>query len=90
MAIKSKKTISSVASKSAASKTAPAAASKAPVAKAPASGQPKLVVSHQELEQRIRDRAYFNYINRGACQSGCAKQDWIEAEKQVKKELRIS
>ena len=88
MAIKSKKSVGSASSKSAASKTAPAAAKTS--AKAPASSQPKLVVSHQELEQRIRDRAYFNYINRGACQSGCANQDWYEAEKQVKKELRIS
>lgn len=90
MAIKSKKTIGSTVSKSAVSKAAPAVAAKTPAAKAPASSQPKLVVSHQELEQRIRDRAYFNFINRGGCSSGCASQDWIEAEKQVKQELRIN
>lgn len=44
-------------------------------------------LSQQELEQRIRDRAYFIYLNRG-CSNGCAQQDWLEAEKQIKKELR--
>lgn len=58
-------------------------------AKPQSSTQPKLVVSAQELEQRIRDRAYFIYLNRGACSSGCAKQDWLEAEKQIKRELGV-
>ncbi len=71
-------------------KSVPAAVTaKAPAASAVRSSQPKLVVSQQELEQRIRDRAYFNYLNRGACESGCAQQDWYDAEKQVRKELGI-
>ena len=86
MAIKSKKTATTAASKTPASKAAPA---KAAASKASAGSQPKLVVSQQELEQRIRDRAYFNFLNRGTSQSGCADQDWYEAEKQVKKELGI-
>ncbi len=56
--------------------------------KAQTKGQPK-PISHDALEQSIRDRAYFIYLNRG-CTHGCAKQDWLDAEKQVKKELRLN
>ena len=45
-------------------------------------------ISQQEIEQRIRDRAYFIYLNRGCANNSCAQQDWLEAEKQIKKELR--
>lgn len=45
-------------------------------------------ISPQDLEHRIRERAYFNYLNRG-CTSGCQHQDWLEAERQVKKELGL-
>lgn len=83
MATKAKKTISNASDRKSAS------APKATAPKAQASSQPKLVVSQHELEQRIRDRAYFNYLNRGACQSCCAQHDWLEAEKQIKKELGI-
>jgi|APTNR8051073442_1049403.scaffolds.fasta_scaffold144523_2 hypothetical protein len=81
MAAKSKKTAAPIVRKTVSVPAAKAALS--------GSGKPKLVVSQQELDQRIRDRAYFNYLNRGACESGCAKQDWYDAEKQVRKELGL-
>jgi hypothetical protein len=83
MAAKSKKTAAPTVRKTVSAPAAKAAPSAA------RSSQPKLVVSQQEIEQRIRDRAYFNYLNRGAGDNGCAKQDWYEAEKQVRKELGI-
>lgn len=78
MAIKAKKTAAPSVRKPAAK--APAAAKAAPA------GQPKLVVSQHELEQRIRDRAYYIYLKRGAS-GASAEQDWLEAEKQIKREL---
>ncbi len=51
--------------------------------------KPRPVIGREELEQRIRERAYHIYLNRG-CSGGCEREDWLEAERQVKKELRIS
>ncbi len=84
MATKAKKTASNVSDR----KSAAAPKAAAP-AKAQASSQPKLVVSQQELEQRIRDRAYYIYLKRGCSQDASAEQDWLDAEKQVKKELGL-
>lgn len=64
--------------------------------KAPAS-KAKLIVKGQakrptaaNLEQRIRDRAYFLYLDRGCSHGVCANQDWYEAEKQIKRELGLN
>ena len=57
--------------------------------KAQTKGQPK-PMRQEELERHIRDRAYYIHLNRGCSQGGCANQDWYEAEKQVKKELRLN
>jgi hypothetical protein len=37
---------------------------------------------HSTSEQEIRDRAYEIYLQRGA-QSGCAVDDWLQAEREL-------
>jgi hypothetical protein len=51
---------------------------------------PKAVskISAEELERRIRDRAYFLYLNRGQT-DGQECNDWAAAEQQIKRELNI-
>lgn len=46
-------------------------------------------ITAAELEQKIRERAYFLYINRGANQAG-EHEDWAEAERQIKRELGLN
>lgn len=41
-----------------------------------------------EVEKRIRERAFLLFERRGQAH-GNDRQDWIEAEKQIKKELGI-
>ena len=90
MAINAKKTSNGV-SKTTARATNPAPAASIVTAQRSSTVSSKsAAISRQDLEQRIRDRAYFIYLNRGACSSGCAKQDWIEAERQIKKELSLN
>ena len=54
------------------------------------SARPAKALTSQQLEQRIRERAYDIYLKRGGSQDACANQDWYEAEKQIKQELRLS
>lgn len=58
-----------------------------PAAPAASAARPRLANPPQDLEQQIRDRAYFIYLKRGC--EGCARQDWYEAERQVRQELGI-
>ena len=44
---------------------------------------------HQSVEQRVRERAYILWEKRGR-PHGNDRQDWIEAEAQIKRELRTS
>jgi hypothetical protein len=39
------------------------------------------------IQQKIRERAYFNWINRG-CVHGDELNDWMDAEQQVMDSLR--
>ncbi|MDD5044445.1 MAG: DUF2934 domain-containing protein [Candidatus Omnitrophica bacterium] len=43
----------------------------------------------EDLNKRIQDRAYQLYQKRGAV-PGSDWQDWLEAEKQIKTEMRFS
>lgn len=54
------------------------------------SARPAKPLTAQQLEQHIRDRAYYLYLQRGCSHEVCANQDWYEAEKQIKRELRLS
>lgn len=45
-------------------------------------------VTPEELTQRIRKRAQEIYEQRG-CAAGHELENWLEAERQVKKELRL-
>lgn len=46
-------------------------------------------IASQTLEKRIQERAYQLYEQRG-CAHGFDREDWAEAEAQIKRELRIS
>jgi len=61
-----------------------AAAPKKPVRKAPAlkKAAPKPVPSIQELEARVRQRAYELYLERGR-EAGHEREDWSRAEAEI-------
>ena len=48
-----------------------------------------LNISDDRVYEEIRKRAYEMYCKRGQTQ-GSDMKDWLEAEKQIKKELRAS
>ncbi len=45
--------------------------------------------SRAEIEKRIRERAYILWEKRGRAH-GFDRQDWTEAEKQIRREFQIS
>lgn len=45
--------------------------------------------SEQQIQSRIRERAYQLFVKRGRAH-GFDRQDWLEAERQVRKELQNS
>ncbi len=52
-----------------------------------ASFDEKKKVSDAELQRRIQERAYELYVKRG-CTCGNDTDDWYEAERQVKAEIK--
>ena len=48
----------------------------------------KVSVTLEELQEKIRERAYELFLKRG-CELGHDLEDWLTAEAQVKKELGI-
>ena len=78
MAIKAKKSTNGTGHKAATRKVT-----------AGVSGRPAQAACH-DLEQRIRERAYHLYLKRGTSQGRTAADDWCEAEKQIKRELRLN
>jgi hypothetical protein len=61
-----------------------AAAPKKPVRKAaaPKKTAPRPVPSIQELEERVRQRAYELYLERGR-EAGHEREDWMKAEAEI-------
>lgn len=45
-------------------------------------------ISAEEVQQRIRDRAYFLYVQRGL-EHGHHEEDWTLAERQIKRDLNL-
>jgi hypothetical protein len=48
-----------------------------------------LNLSNEKVFEAIKKRAYDIYCKRG-CTNGCDLNDWLEAEKETKKEFRFS
>ncbi len=89
MAKPAKSSNSQTAARTASPRAAVTKAQQQPQRGARSAGNGQKRYSPEELSQKIAERAFLLFERRG-CAHGFADQDWIEAEAQVRRELRIS
>lgn len=87
MAVKTSSRVVTTATKSRVSRKEPAK-SQSIAAKSKSEVSKSVKLSADEIEQRIRERAYYLYLNRGQA-DGQEQNDWAVAEQQIRRELNI-